>query len=378
MTAPKILLMVVSLAAASVARAEVPKTTLDEAAPRVALAPAPAGAPEAIRFDGSFWTDTGYMKRANALAADVDTKAMYMQGRLVLGGNYQRQVGGLIALARVELVGFVNEYSKSQYEPHTQDAYVKLGTTTWDVQVGRFLAWEPYYRGQGIEWFSAEEAGALGGPAMYRLDFNMGRQDEAGQAAVHWFPVQGLGFEVASVYGQQNESNWAGVRPVVDWKWQNLELIGGWEYQKQSPQANNSKIELTSQGFGGRAQYSRSYLTVGVDAFHAKQHRIDTNGDVDTKLSLSKTTLGGFADLDVSRYSFGLGYHLTTQKNDRDEKPEHGQMFVSALYRFPIEGLTIKAVLGYAKAYVENQSTTKTSWNNEMTSFRVRLRYDYK
>jgi hypothetical protein len=100
-----------------------------------------------IQFDGYFWVDTGYMKRTNAQSGQYDQAAAYMQGRYVLGATYYAEKGEFFGLARGQFIGLVNEFSKSQYEPHTLDAYVQAGLKRkFDIQVGRFLAWEVYHR----------------------------------------------------------------------------------------------------------------------------------------------------------------------------------------------------------------------------------------
>jgi hypothetical protein len=103
----------------------------------------------------------------------------------------------------------------------------------------------------------------------------------------------------------------------------------------------------------------------------------DIQGLVDGERTLEKTTYGGFVDLDFWDNSIGLGYHRTEQENEQGEENGHHQAFVSYLYRLPIDGLSVKAVLGFARADIEDVDTG-TAWENELTSFRVRVRYDFK
>jgi hypothetical protein len=338
-----------------------------------------------IQLSGYFWVDTGYMKRVNAQSGQPDQNAQYMQGRFVLAADYERQVGSLRGAARVELMGLDNEFAKSAYEPHTLDAYISLGQKRWEVRVGRFLAWEVYYRGQGIELYTAEEAGATDAPPMYLLDFTRGHKNEAGQAALRLYPFDALGIEVAGVYGQEANQNNLGVRPVVDLRLGVLEVVSGYEYLDQSPQTDADKVKQTLHGFGGRAQlrFGRSalshlpILTFGVDAARATIDRTDILGVQDTSASLDRTSIGGFADLDLWRSSIGVGYHFTDQKNRRGENNQQEQAFVSYLHRLPIDGMWVKAVAGFAKAHIESIDTGR-SWNNELSSIRVRLGYQFQ
>lgn len=330
-----------------------------------------------IQLSGYAWVDTGYMQQKNTQPGTFDKGVNYAQGRFVLGASYRRDLGNLFAEARVQLVGFDNEYTKSQYEPHTQDAFVRVGGRSWDVQLGRFLAWEPYYRGNGIERYTAEEAGALNGVSMYRLDYGLGHEDEPGQIALHLYPAGWAALEVSSVYGQQSDQNKRGVRPALALRRWGFLLMGGWEYLQRRPQADNNKAEQTANGFAGRVQYTLAGTTVGVDAARVSQDQIQSDGLPNARESFDKTSYGAFLEADFWRNVVGAGYHLTTQDNDQGERNKHHQAFVSYTYRLPIEGLSVKAVLGFARAQNEDVDA-RLRYENDMTSFRVRVKYDFR
>ncbi|TAL35747.1 MAG: hypothetical protein EPN93_09840 [Spirochaetes bacterium] len=330
-----------------------------------------------IKLSGYFWVDTGYMERSNTQSGQYDQTANYMQGRFVLAGTYYRELGNFFALAKVELVGYENEYTQSQYEVHTLDSYVKFGQKWWDIQVGRFLAWEVYSRGQGIELYTAEEAGALDGPSMYLLDFTRGHKNEAGQAAVHLFPFDFLKFEVAGVYGQESNQNNMGIRPVADLKLWKFQVVGGYEYLRQSPQTEADKVEVTSRGYAGRLQLNLPVVTTGVDYSSAHVKYININGEVDGEKTTDTTSIGAFIDVDFWKNSIGLGYHHTRQKNKQGEENTHDQMFMSYLFRLPIEGLSLKAVYGFATAHIQDVDAN-SEWDNDMRSFRLRISYEFK
>jgi hypothetical protein len=358
-----------------------------------------------IKLSGYFWTDTGYMQRTNAQPGQYDQDASYMQGRLVLRGTFEKTFKGHFAMARLELAGLVNEFVGGQYAaPHILDSYVKVGEKRWDVQLGRFLAWEIYYRGQGIELYTAEEAGALGAPPLYWLEVTRGHMNGPGQAAVHYFPIDFLALEVAGVYGQESGQNYLGVRPAADLTFRGLRLVAGYEYLDQSPQISADKVEVTSQGYAARLQYSLApagsrwirapagttfseeagkgwigrVAVFGVEVAHTSVDATRIDGEVDAEKTLDKTTVGGFVDVDFWRNSIGVGYHWTEQENEQGEKNTHQQAFVSYLYRLPIEGLSVKAVYGFARADIEDVDVGGLStWSNEMSSVRVRVRYDF-
>ena len=351
-----------------------PVTLPDELARPEWTGNAPLGFP--IRFSGYFWNDTGYLVRNNAQSGSPDQKAAYMTGRFVLGASYARHFGPLSALARVELMGLVNEFTKSAYEPHTLDAYVKVGTKTWDVQLGRFLAWEVYYRGQGIELYTAEEAGALSAPSLYLLDYTRGLMNEPGQAAAHWFPTSWLSFELAGVYGQSSQDNYFGARPAVDVKLHGFELIAGAELLRQAPQTSADKLDVTSKGYAARVQYSLPGVTFGVDAARTAVDNTGPDGLLDTGKTFDKTSVGGFVDVDFRMSSIGLGYHHTSQIDRRGQHDTNNQAFVSYLLRTPIDGLSVKAVYGFARAHLEDIDAN-SQWENYLSSVRLRVLYEF-
>lgn len=329
-----------------------------------------------IGFAGYFWVDTGYMQRTNAREGQYDQDAAYMQGRFVLAAQYFQKFRTFFATAKAEFIGFVNEYTKSQFEPHVLDSYVMIGGDWWDVQVGRFLAWEVYHRGQGIELYTAEEAGALGGPALYWLDTARGHMNEAGQAALHFYVGKYLGIEVAGVYGQESNQNKFGVRPAIDLRLWDLQLLAGYEFLTQRPQTSADKVKLTSHGYAAQLAYHAPYVTVGANFAQRFVESIDIQGLKDGDKSFDKYSVGGYVDIDFWRNSFGLGYHFTHQKTDAGEEDVHHQLFASYLIRLPFEGLGLKAVYGYAWAHIQDIDS-RTEWANYMHSFRLRIEYTF-
>ncbi len=331
-----------------------------------------------LRLYGEFWVDTGYMNRDNTQPGLPNQNTEYMTGRFVLGATYSRTFGNLTALAKLELLALVNDFADGKYgESHVQDVYLQVGTPLWDLQVGRLLAWEIYYRGQGIELYSAEEAGASGGPRLYLVDFTRGQTNGPGQAAFHLRPTDWLSFELAGVYGFETEQNSLGIRPAVDLHLGRLQLVGGYEYLTQTPVKAGDKVETTAQGYGARLQYIFPYVTAGVDASHATVDVTDISGLVNAAQTYDKTSVGGWVDLAFWKNSFGAGYHRTTQKNAKGEENWQYQAFVSYLFRLPIEGLSVKAVYGWALAHIQD-ADANSEYENALKSVRLRILYQFR
>ncbi|MGM0575796.1 MAG: hypothetical protein ACQEXJ_08720 [Myxococcota bacterium] len=330
-----------------------------------------------LALSGWFWTDTGFMKRTNAREGQYDQDVTYMQGRFVLAAQHASRFDSFFVKARTELIGFVNEFTKSQFEAHVLDAYVMVGQKAWDIQVGRFLAWELYHRGQGIELYTAEEAGALAAPRLYWLDLARGHENEAGQLAFHLYPWDFLSVEVAGVYGQESNQNNLGVRPALDFHVGGLRVLAGYEYLLQSGQTTADKVEIVSHGVGGSVQYTFPFLRLGVDAAFVDTDYTDIQGLVDGEKTLRKTSVGGFVDINFWPHSIGLGEHFTVEDNEQGERSTHHQAFATYLLHLPLDGLSLKAVYGFALGDIEDVDAGD-SWNNDMHSVRLRVGYDFR
>lgn len=331
-----------------------------------------------LHFSGYFWVDSGFVNRLNANESNPDQQAAYMQGRFVLATEYLREYdNGLYARARAEVINFVNEYTKSSFEAHVLDAFMEIGQGYWDVQVGRFLAWEVYDRGQGIELFTPEETGALSGPSLYWLDVARGYKNEAGQAAIHLYPFDGLGIEVAGVYGQESSQNVFGLRPVLDYRLGGLQLKAGYEFYAQRPQTDSDKVESTTHGFAAKLQYTLGIFRLALNASARDVDYTDIQGLVDGEKTFTDNTFGGFVDVDVASGSLGLGYHLTRLKNRQGERNRHHRLFASYKVFLPIEGVSVKAVYGFARAIIQDIDT-EIEYDNFAHSVRLRLAYDFQ
>jgi hypothetical protein len=336
-----------------------------------------------IRFGGYFWLDTGFMQRTNTQESRPDQDTPYMQGRFGLLAGYEKTLGDWKLDAQVEILGLENEYAGSRYEAHILNSYVQIGQKTWDVQVGRFLNSEVYYRGQGIELYTPDEFGAENGPAIYHLDTIRGHQDQPGQLAFHYMPVENVKIELAGVYGFATTQQVFGFRPMIDVGYAGLRLFAGYEYlNRPTNQPEGFKVKDNSKGYAARLQYALPFVTVGANyssktaEFYGNDEVLNTGGSGDT------TSVGGFADFyfGEKRHSVGLGYHHTEFTNERElaDTQTQDQMFATALYRLPFDGFSVKGVVGFARAELEDRSlSTPATYQNDLLSFRIRLAYDF-
>ncbi|PKL35571.1 MAG: hypothetical protein CVV44_22485 [Spirochaetae bacterium HGW-Spirochaetae-1] len=328
-------------------------------------------------LDGYFWVDPSYRFAYDGLS-DKDYRDTSLQGRLVLGVNYRKELKDYYVLARAEIISHVDEPK----DIDTLDSYLQCGNKYWDVQIGRFLAYELYHKGQGLELYTDEDAGAIDAPDLYEVDYVRGHADDAGQVAFHIFPLKGidmmdLKIEVAGIYGQESASqNDFGIRPVVDYSYWRFQVVAGMEYllKKSRDTASKTKSEVT--GYGGRLQYNTDFITAGVNFARASRDSYTTTGVMDTAGTYTITSFGGFADIDFWRNSIGLGCHYTTYKAENLDDKTHLQPFVSYLYRLPFEGLTVKGVFSWALADIDGLGVSN-AYTNDIYSMRIRIRYDF-
>jgi hypothetical protein len=334
-----------------------------------------------IRFGGYFWEDVGFMQRDNTQETLADQDTPYMQGRLGLLAGYEKTLGTWKLDAQAEFLALENEYAGSRYEPHILNAFVQIGQEKWDVQIGRFLNSEVFYRGQGIELYTPDEFGAEGGPAIYHLDTTRGHQNQPGQIAVHYKPVENVKLEVAGVYGFDVTQQTFGVRPMVDLSYAGFRLFAGYEYLTRPTNTDQFDIEQNTNGYAARLQYALPFATFGVNYSSKAFEFFNNDGVLETGFSGDTMSVGGFADFyfGAKRHSVGLGYYHTefTDERELENTSTQDQGFVSYLHRLPFDGFSVKGVVGFARAENEDRQIGRSN-QNDLLSFRIRLAYDFE
>ena len=331
-------------------------------------------------FDGYFWVDPS-IQYAHDNQDDFINPSL--QGRIVLGVNYEKKINNYFLKARAEILSHVDEEGA---KVDTLDTYLQCGNKYWDIQIGRFLAWEIYHKGQGLELYTDEDAGAIDAPNLYEVDFTRGHTDDAvGQIAFHTHPIQGDGlfnlkFEVAVEYGQKSASeNVFGVRPVVDFSLWKLQFVAGMEYRlNKSPKIKgaNNKRKSETLGYGARLQFNSQYITTGINFARSTSDSFNSDGTMDAAGTNSIMSFGGFFDIDFWKNSIGLGCHYTLYDAENGDDKDHLQPFVSYLYRLPFKGLTVKTVLSSGIAKLKGTGLSN-AYTNDMYSLRIRIRYDF-
>jgi hypothetical protein len=276
----------------------------------------------------------------------------------------------------------------------TDDLWLRIGQwNKWDFMVGRFEGWEVFHLGMGLDQNTFERAGAFGqgdiyNPAFYGLTDNQFRpQGAAGNMAFHYYPLRYLRFELLGMAGSFSGNPTYATRPVaiLDLGW--LKLKAGTEYQHSQSQHPGNPFETTQKGVGGAIQFVfLPHLEFGLNAAQGTIWSIKGDGNLDVKGSLTRTSVGGFANISNGSAKhpllFGLGT-IFTRNVDQNDAFSNGvvdnywqlQSFVAVQY-VAFQQLYIKLVGGYARGHwITADDDPPIIYNDEMYSVRLRFAF---
>jgi hypothetical protein len=387
-----------------------------------------------LGVSGQVWVDSGYEMIKRDLPTAPDSAMYLQQGRAVLRFTPAYVNGNFFIQGQAEIVGNLCQTASVTNQAcnagtfSTDDLWLRVGQRDlWDIQVGRFLGWEIYHLGMGLDPYTLERMGAhmvgvdwpatsnprFDVPAIYGVNTLQERATDGlavGNAALHAYLADGLRVEVLGRIGTDklikvdaNEdvpSTYRGGRAtaIYDIGW--FKLKAGAEYQKRTPttqvvdvqaaQKKDSVEELVQWGAGGSAQFVIDPIVeFGLSAAYGDQSYTDSTGNgLGNSGSLARshktTSVGGFANLrPADGWLVGTGAHWTTDEDGyratdskANDYSNHLQGFLALQYLLAKQ-LYIKAVVAYAKAKLQPSDLNAPVWNNTMYSGRIRLMYLY-
>jgi hypothetical protein len=354
-----------------------------------------------VGLSGWGWVDTSYQKFApwgdNPKLNLSKSKYWVQQARFVtrVTPTYSLDDGWFIQ-GQAEFVATEDQTMNrsSTGGADTDDLWLRIGRwNRWDFQVGRFEGWEVFHLGMGLDQNTFERSGAVGqgddlNPAFYGLTDNQFRpQGAAGNMAYHYYPLRILRFEVLGMAGSFSGNPTYAARPVgiLDLGW--LKLKGGVEYQHSKSQHPNSPLDTTLKGIGGGVQFIfLPHIEFGLNAAQGTIWSITTQGNFDRKASLTRTSVGGFANISNGSRKhpliFGVG-SLFTRNVDQSDVFANGvvdnywqlQNFVAVQY-VAFQQLYIKLVGGYARGHwIVSDDDPAITYSDEMYSLRLRFAF---
>jgi hypothetical protein len=339
---------------------------------------------DGIHVGGDFWFDSGYEKSRRALATEADLQYWIGRGRFMLDVTATKTWKRFFVQAKGQVLASI-EQIPGVPTINVDDAWVRFGMwDLWDLQVGRFEAWEVYTKGEGLERDTLEDLGAFGGPDIYEVNYAFYRQNGFASAALHAYPLRWLRFEVNGVFGNAMGYNSVGLRPagILDFGW--MKVKAAYEWRRRTHQEEGKKEWERQWGAGGGVHFflddpSRVVrYQFGVNAAYGVVDRIDPFDKVDERGSPDTLSLGGFFNLGFWSAVLGLGYNHTLQGdrqlNDqlgRSGEFAHQQGFVSFSHPIVLDNLLAKVVFSYARA--DLRPAFENARVNDMFSARLRL-----
>jgi hypothetical protein len=377
------------------------------------------------RMHGQVELDVGYAQYKYPEHPDRPKETLNdLRGRFVLGPTFHHDFAGSGYSLNVvaQFVAWVQEQA-GEYQINADDVYVQVGDAKWDLQVGRFMTWRVYHKGLGFDLYTLEDNGASrafpisnGTFAVhtYEVDYIFLRNspyvggEVAGRAALHYYPADILGFELAAAYGLADSrgSDTLGGRLATDLQWDFLQLSAAVEYRRQlqtGPPVTvqdmgtpmERSVECTgcgsSRNYGGGGGLRLSLSPVGLGGNFAigwdrkSQLTGDAEGQahLDDKATGRRMSFGGYFELDVGSWLLsrslilGVGANRTEFVLDNKNKEFHLQSAAYVALPFGINNAMLKLVVSQAQADLYDATDTAgTAYiDQHPDSLAVRLRF---
>ncbi len=345
-----------------------------------------------IGVSGYVWIDTGYSSivRGNSEPAE---KLLLSQGRGLLRVTPTYSAGEMYVQGQAEFVANKEQTAQRPFVSDIDDLWIRAGKwKTWDVQLGRFEAFEVYHFGMGMDLNTFERQGATDTTRPPPDVFELGgasnivyRPDSLTNLAFHGYPSDTVRWELLGQFGKETTTtlDTIGVRPALVLDWGFLKLKAAADLRKQFTFDANSKQSRFVRGGVGAVQFVVDpYVEFGGNfAFgkidhYAAMNSTDPNatmGDHDTAGSVTDLDLGGFANARVmDGLIVGGGANYDQETDQQAGTFTHLQTFGAVQYVL-LKQLYLKLVGAYAKAHIAPGGNTP--WDNTMTSVRLRAMY---
>jgi hypothetical protein len=344
-----------------------------------------------LGLGGYGWVDTSYVDFRSGTPADQSTTLWRQQGRFVVRATPTYRSGDWFAQVQVELVANSNQ-DPTRVAPDTDDLWARAGKwNTFDVQVGRFEAWEVYHLGMGLDLNTRERNGAdLPGattPApqqFYGADFLFSRPTgDTGNIAGHVYFTPWLRLEALTRVGNDLNGNNLGERGalIFDIGW--LKAKAAAEYLQAKPTSAAVLTHSEQKGVGGALQFIfEPHVEFGANGAYGLTDNWDSFNSLIESRTWSKYSMGGFANVHIidqllvgggANYSHYRNAHPNPNTGLPDES-EQLQTFSAIQYGLWGQ-LFLKLVLGYADAnFISNgfDANAVPPFHRKMYSSRLR------
>jgi hypothetical protein len=313
-----------------------------------------------IIFNGDLEVDTSYVTTSQD--PSTDTTLYDMGGRIKIAPSVRKEADKLFMEAKTDVL------CKLDGTVAIDDAWGKIGTSAYDVQVGRFEGWGLFDKGVDIIIVDAP-----GGPGRYEANYARGRTGGPGQLALHVSPTDVFGFEAGIVYGNEGDDNVIGLRPVVSVTAGPVQFAAGVDMLNATPKDSDADNETSKLGYGAKVKATFGIATFGINYASGTVDGKDATGaDLDEETTNS---MGGYCDLGIGKGTFSLGaFYTTWEQKDNDYGKEQMQYHASYSHPLPIDGAAIKFGISHANA---TQESATGDIDSDAMGFKVRLNYAF-
>jgi hypothetical protein len=348
-----------------------------------------------VGISGSVWVDFGYETIKHGLQDQGDLKFLVNQSRGVLRATPTYSDASWYVQAQAELVANGDQSQPQPLNATTDDLWVRTGEwKRWDVQLGRFEAFEVYHFGMGMDLNTLERKGAYDGQKaavdVPGLGAFVYRQNGAGNLAAHLYPTDYLRFELLGQLGNDASSGLDGFggRPagILDLGWLKLKVSGEWRKQFHTNSKQSKLLKLQRGGSAALQLVFAPYVELGGNAaFGLVDNWSDQNaanpgsdlGAYDAAGSTTDLAFGGFLNARVVEdLVAGVGFNRVRETDQVSGVYVHTQGFVALQYLVNRQ-LALKLVGGYAKYDLNNGKAGVDPWSNTMNSVRLRAAYTF-
>jgi len=270
------------------------------------------------------------------------------------------------------IVGKASPLLNTDGETTVDDAYLQIGNSTWDVQLGRFEATNLFPKGKDTLIVHAID------DSVYEANLARGRVgDDGGQIALHFNASESLKFEIGTVYGDDdkatpdpdssdarvtlpggdNKTAFSAIRPLAVLKTSAGTFTAGLESVKYD---KTSGSDVDRIGYALTANFDISGASVNVSASHLK----DKNSDQKITTFGTNMTYG----------NFGLGL-IASDVDNAGSAADPSVMTTYIAYSVPvfdIENAKVTFAGSYSKA-----DDVAVGTNDKTLATRVRINYDF-
>lgn len=355
-----------------------------------------------LGISGYAWVDTGYEQIKSPEADHDDAVKWIQQGRAVLRFTPTYSDGHFFVQGQGELVANKDQSVVQPNVVDTDDLWVRLGVwKKWDVQAGRFEAWEVYHLGMGLDQNTLERIGPVDSRVGAPFDFYgvtnaFYRAAGLGNVAAHVYPWSWLRVEALGQAGNQNGQNAIGGRGAAILDFGIVKVKGAAEYRHTTQvltlnqtingvQSKTSSPERTNAwGYGGSVQVLLNpFVEFGVNLAQELTDQWDMSGAPNGFGTFTINSMGGFANARViPDLLVGAGVNYSkkddthTDNLGKNDSYTNLQSFGAVQYLISKQ-LFVKAVFAYAKATWDPSfdNGPDIKFSDVMLSGRLRLLY---